>query len=132
MILFSCRKEGKRELVVPLDCIDNILKKDSELGIIRNHACENTSLSKTIDNYVYSLQVLNYNECSTEFIFAFKAHQEAWLSVKKITNNYPDLRGEMHDLFNTINKTKDSTEFKILVKDIWDTWADVEKTAKLN
>lgn len=128
--IISCKKEVKKEPVVKLNCIETILKDDSELGTIRNHACEKVSLSKTIDNYVTSLQKLDYTNCSVEFTQAFLSHQHAWLSAKKVTNKHSELRGEMHDLFDAINKTADSTEFKVLVKDIWDTWAEVEKASK--
>ncbi|MFD0962705.1 hypothetical protein [Pseudofulvibacter geojedonensis] len=129
--IFFNEKQSYAEVTkLPENCIEVILKKDSELGSIRNHACEKISLSTTIDNYVTSLQALDYTNCSPEFSQAFTNHQKAWLASKQITNKHPELRGEMHDLFDTINKTSDSTEFKKLVKDIWDTWADVEKAAK--
>lgn len=132
ILFFSCKKKEEKVVTVVPDCIEVILKKDSELGTIRNHACEKTSLSRTIDNYVSSIKKLDYTECPTEFTQAFSDHQEAWLATKIVTNKHSDLRGEMHDLFDAINKTADSTEFKVLVKGIWDTWAEVENASKLN
>lgn len=129
--LSACVKVNSSEGKL-LSCVDVILKKDSELGEIRNHACEKISLSKTIDEYVSSLEKLDYSTCPESFTNAFKNHRSAWIDTKQITNRYPELRGEMHDLFDEINKTSDSTEFKKLVKGIWDTWAEVEKASKLN
>ena len=43
-----------------------------------------------------------------------------------VTDQYPNLRGEMHDLFDIIEKGKDSGAFKTHLKAIWDTWENVE------
>lgn len=45
----------------------------------------------------------------------------------KITDKYSGYRGEMHELFKKIESEKDSTEFKIRLKAIWNTWGKVEK-----
>ena len=113
------------------DCIDAVLKQDGALGKIRNHACETISLSKTIAQYVDAINNLDYEGCPDEFRKAFKSHTAAWSEMGKFTENYPDLRGEMHDLFDSIEKTKDSTTFKPLLKAIWDTWSSIE-AAKIN
>ncbi len=107
-------------------CIKYILETDSALGEIRNHNSKNISLSRSITEYTNVLLALNYSECPAEFSNAFKAHIQAWTDVKRITDNYPALRGELHDIFNSIEKTRDSVEFKALVKNIWDTWTLVE------
>lgn len=114
------------------ECIQNILTKDDSLGAIRNHACEQISLSETINQYISSLRELNYNACPKEFTNAFYQHQEAWLRMVPLVDQYPDLRGEMHDLFDTIEDGKDGETFKPLLKDIWDTWGLVEDAKTLN
>ena len=42
--------------------------------------------------------------------------------------SFPDLRGEMHDLFNEIRKRDEKTKTKLesVEKEIWGTWAEVE------
>lgn len=44
---------------------------------------------------------------------------------------HPELRGEMHDLFDEVENSKDTNEFKPLLKEIWDTWGAVEVAMKL-
>lgn len=112
------------------NCVDRILKQDSIFGDIRNHASENISLSETIDNYANGLKSMDYIKCPEEFKSAFQAHIEAWLEMRKVSDRYPSLRGELHDVFGRIEKSEDSTEFKLLEKQIWDTWKVVEESSK--
>ena len=107
-------------------CIEMVIANDEILGKERNHACEKISLSKTVKAYSKGLKKLDYGNCSEEFTQAFERHRQAWLGVLPITDKYPELRGEMHDLFAQIEKGKDGEEFKNLVKAIWDTWGEVE------
>ena len=108
-------------------CVKMILEKDSELGSKRNHDCESTSLSNTIDIYTQALSDLDFSDCPSSFSQAFQEHINAWIEMKEVTDGYPDLRGEMHDLFDQIRQTKDSTQFKIRLNMIWSTWESIEK-----
>lgn len=101
------------------------------MGTIRNHACETIPLSQTITNYTKNLEALNFNNCPEKFSLAFKAHIRAWNNMKKVTDKHDTIRGELHYLFNKLEQTKDSVEFKIYLKDIWDTWKVIEN-AKVN
>ncbi len=136
LIMFSvasCKKDKSSkhsDLVSQKECIDNILKQDDSLGKIRNASCKQVSLSKSLTNYTNEINQFNYNNCPEIFSKAFKTHEAAWNDIMVITNKYPNLRGEMHDLFDQIEVGSDSTQFKILLKNIWDTWADVETTSK--
>lgn len=133
MSVFSC-KEGKRhnhsDLISKKKCISNILKQDDSLGKLRNESCKQISLSQSIVNYSNEINKLDYDNCPKLFHSAFKAHQTTWNEITTVTNKYPNLRGEMHGLFDQIKIGRDSTQFKILLKNIWDTWAIVEKTSK--
>lgn len=132
--IITCGSTKNKELNMnqsPKECIENIIEQDSELGNMRNHACEKQSLSATIDDYVASLDKLNYNNCPSEFTLAFEEHIEAWVNATEITDLYPDLRGEMHDVFAIIESGPDSTEFKYLVAEIWSTWEQVELAMNL-
>lgn len=111
-------------------CIDRFLKADDSLGKIRNHACETISLSETILQYENALRKTDYKSCSPSFETAIDKHLDAWHEIVKVTDRYPDLRGEMHDLFSKLENGKDSTLFKPLLDAIWDTWAGVEKFIK--
>ncbi|MFC0605551.1 hypothetical protein [Winogradskyella pulchriflava] len=118
VVLLSCQNKKKTESnsnISEKDCIDKILLDDSKLGKIRNHECETITLQKTIDNYVKAMRKLNFEGCPEEFSVAFKKHISAWNNMGKFTENYPELRGEMHDLFDSIEKSKDSATFKPLL-----------------
>jgi hypothetical protein len=109
------------------ECIDRVLMLDDSLGTIRNHECERISLSRTIENYVNGLRAINFDGCPKEFKQAFDAHIQAWINVTETTDNYPDLRGEMHQLFDKLGQSPDSGAFNKQVAEIWSTWGNIEK-----
>lgn len=106
-------------------CIEYILAADDSLGKMRNHACEEFSLSKTIEDYTASLRALDWNACPIEFTSSFEAHIKAWENMTPVTNNYDSLRGEMHDLFDIIAVSSDSTLFNERLDHIWSTWDSI-------
>lgn len=57
IILVSCvgGKKTAENQVSPWECIETVIAIDDSLGTVRNHACEEQSLSTTIDYYVTSL-----------------------------------------------------------------------------
>ncbi len=126
---FSCKNESsfkKKENIHASSCVQKIMEIDEKAGTIRNHACETASLSEAVKSYVSKLGNLDFKNCPEDFKNAFNAHKNAWSDVLPITDLYPDLRGEMHILFEEIEKGDHGTEFKLLVKKLWDTWAEVE------
>ena len=132
-LLFFCigsvgifaQDDGEKDLSKA--CIDYVMAADSILGGERNHACKVKPLSEVIGEYVAGLEKLNFGYCPTEFTAAFKSHMEAWTAMIEVTDQFPDLRGEMHDLFDEIEKSEHASVFKAKLKDIWDTWNAVEK-----
>jgi DNA phosphorothioation-dependent restriction protein DptG len=120
------QQETKGLTKVEQYCIQQVIDLDDSLGTIRNHACETISLSETIDQYAAAMDKINYKDCPEKFTEAFAKHREAWKAMKDVTDNYPELRGEMHTLFDQIEKGKDSSLFKPRLKNIWDTWGAVE------
>ena len=126
-VLFCCQNNKKTAPNLnEADCVSYILERDSELGKTRNHECETLTLHKTIDNYTEAMEHLNFEGCPEKFKSAFKDHISAWDAMGEFTKRHSGLRGEMHVLFDSIEKTQDSSKFKLLLKTIWDTWADVE------
>ena len=111
-------------------CIERIFKKDSVLGEIRNHASEKISLSQAIMDSTAELESLDYSDCPGKFVSSFHRHIAAWKMVTKVTDNYPSQRGELDDIFVKLEKSEDSTEFKFLVKQVWDTWNEVEESTQ--
>lgn len=114
------------------ECITRIIAADDSLGAIRNHACEKGTLSRSIKNYVRAIKKLNFKNCLLDFKESFRLHTKAWHDMLKVTNKYPALRGEMHELFDQLEKGNDAVEFKKYLKNIWDTWAVIEKIIKSN
>lgn len=111
-------------------CIELTIKMDDSLGTVRNHACETISLSETIDQYVKELRSLDYEGCPEGFTNAFEKHMDAWTKMTTLTDNYPEIRGEMHQLFDELKASEDSVEFNQKLQAIWDTWGEVEKFVK--
>jgi len=130
ILLTACNSNrGKKDFTIHAsakECVDYVIAKDDSLGSIRNYASEKQSLSETIDDYVYSLDNLSFSNCPSTFTDAFEEHKDAWVNITEVTDNYPDLRGEMHDIFDIIADGPDSTTFKLLLAEIWATWEQVE------
>ena len=125
---------GKKDFTVHAsakECVNYVIANDDSLGTIRNNATKKQSLSETIDDYVYSLDNLSFSNCPPAFIEAFEEHKEAWVNISEVTDNYPDLRGEMHDIFDIIESGQDSSAFKFLLAEIWLTWEQVELAMNL-
>jgi len=108
-------------------CMDNVIKQDSILAIVRNEATRSKSLSQTINEYTSGLDTVNLSSCPLEFTKAIKKHIKAWRALLTVTNKYADLRGEMHVLFEQIKRSADSSIFNEKEKLIWSTWEEVEK-----
>lgn len=127
----SGKSQSKSEtLQSPQDCIDSVIALDDSLGKVRNHACERISLAQTIKEYTAGMAQFDYQNCPKDFTEAFKKHREAWLAMIPLVEKYPDLRGEMHDLFDQIEIGEHSEEFEPLLESIWSTWAEVEEAMK--
>ena len=111
-------------------CIIRIIAMDDSLGSVRNRAPETISLSETIKQYVEALEKLDFQHCPTPFAKAFEKHRQAWLDMLLVTNNHPEIRGEMHELFSLIEEGPDSSRFVPLLKEIWDSWGEIEQVMK--
>ncbi|WP_108840677.1 hypothetical protein [Aquimarina sp. Aq78] len=136
LLLLGCNGPNKKENRSfsdierkSIDCVKQIFEKDSIFGNIRNHASEKTSLTEVINDYSKNLKSLDYSHCPEEFESAFSKHIDAWLDFRKISDKYPLLRGELHDIFAVIEKSKDSTEFKSRLNQILETWKIVKESS---
>ena len=121
--------EEKRDAV---ECMQFIIAADDSLGSIRNHACEEIPLSQTINDYVAGLGSLDYGGCPEDFRQAFHNHLTAWGEMETFTEQFSDLRGEMHDVFDEIEAGEEKDTFKPLLDAIWSTWAEVETAMNEN
>ena len=121
---FSCNR--KNDFKNSKKCIEYIMHMDDSLGSLRNHNSEKFALSKTIDLYTNSLENLSFSNCPPTFSSAFKSHITAWKNMKEVTDKYPLLRGEMHNLFDQIKTSNDSLLFEKKLAAIFSTWKEVE------
>lgn len=110
----------------PPACIGRIIAADDSLGAVRNHASETISLSESIRNYAAGLKKLDFRDCPPAFTKAFENHRQAWLAMVPFVERFPEMRGEMHELFEQLEKGEQAAEFRPLLKAIWDTWEEVE------
>lgn len=126
-LFLSCKTKHQAE--EDKNCIKAALAIDDSIGKVRNRECEHISLSRTISNYTANMKAIDLKGCPQNFAEGYGAHRKAWEAVLQITDRYPELRGEMHDLFRQLEKGKDSTAFKQRVTVIWSTWDEVEKAS---
>lgn len=112
-------------------CMDRIIALDDSLGRLRNHSCEQGSLSESISHYANGLEALDYSGCPEAFVTAFHNHIQAWRAIQPFTASYSDLRGEMHDLFDELAHSPDSLAFQSHLEQIWSTWAEIEKAMQV-
>ncbi len=111
-------------------CMAEAIALDDSLGYIRNHACETLPLSQSIRQYAAAIESIDFRGCPEPFSAGFKKHAAAWLALLPVTDQYPDLRGEMHTLFKQLESGRHAEQFKPLVKSVWDTWGEIEEAMK--
>ncbi|PYE79678.1 hypothetical protein DFQ11_10965 [Winogradskyella epiphytica] len=128
--LLSCNKITNNKTFKAKTCVEKVILRDQELGEIRNQASLKVSLSESIGTYTSHLMSLNYECCPETFQKEFKEHISAWINIKTVTDKYPELRGEMHDLFLLLENGRDAEEFKMLSKKIWQTWNSIQYNYK--
>lgn len=110
-----------------LNCMLQIFAADDSLGSIRNHDPEKIELGVSIERYTSALNQLDFTNCPNDFQEAYQKHIFAWMKMTRVAHRFPDLRGEMHDLFDEIEESEMQDQFKPLLKEIWDTWAVIEQ-----
>ena len=108
------------------NCTMKVFEADAALGKLRNKQSKTRSLSETIDEYVAGMKAIDLEECPEPFKEAFRSHIVAWDQMTQVTDHYPELRGEMHELFEQLKESEHAAEFKRLYAEIWDTWEAVE------
>lgn len=111
-------------------CMKKIIALDDSLGRFRNLQCLVDPLSKTIADYTFAVNNLDFSNCPEAFRSAFSRHARAWNDLLPVVRNYPDSRGEMHALFKDLERSRDSLSFNAGVKKVWDTWAEIEVFVK--
>lgn len=134
--LVNCNNFGKdpsaKQVRSPNEkaCIERILALDDSLGSIRNEATKKLPISQSIKQYAAALKDLDFESCPPTFTEAFKNHRKAWEEMLTVTDKYPEMRGELHQVFEHIGVSEDSVEFKTRLDRIWSTWEVVEEQSK--
>ncbi len=137
IFLLGCKTDSHNENIITnhleyssKECIDRIMEQDSILGEIRNNAPKSISLSESISDYTNNSKALNFAHCPEEFKTSYEKHIEAWQDFIKVTDQYASLRGELHEIFAMIEKSKDSVEYKHHLNQIIASWELVVEESK--
>lgn len=130
LLLATCKTPTPQSTPTPEACIQHLIALDDSLGRIRNHACETISLAQTIRNYTDGINKHDFRGCPPDFTKAFTRHLQAWNDMIPFVEKHAGLRGEMHVLFEQLEKGPDAATFIPLLRNIWDTWAAVEAAMK--
>ncbi len=112
--------------------IQRIIQMDSVLGKQRDLLAKTESLGTAVAAYVLAIDCLDFGQCPTDFVAAFKRHRDAWQESIEFLRRHDSLRGEMHELFAKIRQIDDANrnELKKHVDAIFGTWNEVEAAAK--
>lgn len=112
----------------PAAAMARVLEEDAQLGATRNHASETGPIAEAIRRYVAGLDALDVSDCPEAFVHALGRHRSAWEQSVAFFEQFPELRGELHDVFEMI-RTRDeasSAGLEAAEAGIWSTWAEVE------
>lgn len=113
----------------PFSAMTRVLEADSHLGAIRNHNVETMPIAEAIRRYVEGLDALELDHCPDEFVRALQNHREAWNQSIAFFEQFSELRGELHEVFEMI-RARDEASSDGLQKaeaEIWSTWTEVEE-----
>ena len=124
LLAFACQSDRSVEASA---CIERVLAVDDSLGGIRNDATNNIPMGHVVRVYVRDLERIDFTDCPEKFTANFNEHIEAWKQIVPILDKHDDLRGEMHDLFDQLEKNEDAALFRERLAAIWSTWDKVEK-----
>jgi hypothetical protein len=116
----------------PPKAVARILAADGVLGEARNHDCEGVSLETSVRRYVAGLDGLDFRSAPGDFAWAFARHRDAWEGAIPFFARYPDLRGELHALFDEIRHSSEKARLELErhEAEIRETWAEVKSSAE--
>jgi hypothetical protein len=88
-------------------------------------------LTTSIREYVAAIDGLDFSSCPESFTEAFRRHRDAWNDSLPFFERFPEMRGEMHDLFDELRDDEGTQlQLEAIDKQIWDTWGEVEAAAE--
>ncbi|MEL7020153.1 MAG: hypothetical protein AAGK47_00965 [Bacteroidota bacterium] len=114
------------------DCVKRIIALDEQLGVQRNTATEEQSLSDAIQEYLDGTQQMDYTNCPPNLQPMMEQHLAAWKSVIPVTDKYADRRGKMDALFRELEQGPDSIAIKAFVQSSYNTWVRINAIVNAN
>ena len=117
----------------PAAALAAALAHDARLGATRNEASKTKSIARAIEEYVQGLDALDLQDCPEGFAAALRNHRDAWQDSIEFFEQFGDLRGELHEIFDEIYEMGGSVrvEFEKVRSEITSTWEEVEKAASV-
>jgi len=105
-----------------------VIKQDYQLGSIRNERPRHAPIAQAIKDYVAGLDALDLDGVPPDFKTALLRHRDAWFESIEFLRQYSQLRGELHEVFETIHAKDEASHAGLLdvEANIWSTWAEVE------
>jgi len=122
---------AEREPADYVTAIHDMLALDGELAVDRNHDSESVTIAEAIRRYVAGIDSADFSACPIDFREAFLWHRNVWEESIPFFERFPDLRGEMHLLFDEIRGRGAETQVELerIEASIWDSWLEVESVA---
>ena len=131
VILAACTETSVRVSPAPdyAEAIRAVIEQDHQLGTARNNASNNAPIARAVAKYVAGLDALDLHRCPADFVVALKRHRDAWHDSIEFFDQYAELRGELHDVFDAIRAKGEThrTMLAAIEADLWGTWEEVEK-----
>lgn len=107
-----------------------VIEQDSRLGKLRNHFSEDAPVARAVEEYVAGLDALDLEHCPPDFVRALHRHRDAWHGSIAFFEEFPNLRGEIHDVFEMIRARDHSSRARLeaVEAEILSTWVAVQNS----
>jgi hypothetical protein len=114
--------------------ISRVLRRDEELGAIRNERSRVVSIDVAASDYADAVEAIDFAMTPGAFESAYQRHATAWRALSDQLarhESWREMRGEMHDVFDRILATDESgvAGVRTRLDDVWATWSEVEAAA---
>ena len=124
----GCASRPKNEDPPPeIGCMASVIKADERLALARNAAPREMPIGDAVRAYLEAFESLDMSECPPPFREAIRRHLGAWRETLPWLDAYPELRGELHEVFDVIGRDERNAEFRAAVGQIIQTWSQVEQ-----
>ncbi len=133
---FACNKVGADQEMsrAYADAILDVYAMDALLAQQRNQLPHDSTLAIAVRSYVRGLNTIDFSDCPGEFARAYREHLDAWAASEEFFEQFDELHGEMHELFDQIREMDESkrAELEKHYQAIFDSWAKVQSAAAIH